>query len=85
MGGSKSLAPMDLVVGGSIQCMEAATLGMPFEVWKTHMARNRDQGTLTAFKNVYKNGGASAFWAGTSAKMVLQARTMLHSVHTYNT
>lgn len=62
--------PVELVIGGTIQCLEAATLGMPFEVWKTHMARNRDQGTIEAFRNVYQNGGIKAFWSGTSAKMV---------------
>jgi len=70
MGHTKSLQPADLAIGGTIQCLEAASLGMPFEVWKTHMARNRDQGPVTAFRNVYKSGGPGAFWAGTSAKMV---------------
>lgn len=62
--------PADLVLGGVIQMAEAATLGMPFEVWKTHMARNREQGTFESLGNLYKKGGVGAFWAGTSAKMV---------------
>lgn len=70
MGGPKSLKPADLAVGGTIQCLEAASLGMPFEVWKTHMARNRTEGTFQALGNVYKKGGLPGFWAGTSAKMV---------------
>lgn len=70
MGGPKSLNPADIAVGGTIQCLEAASLGMPFEVWKTHMARNRDQGAVEAFRNVYKRNGLGSFWQGTSAKMV---------------
>lgn len=39
MGGPKSLHPADLAVGGTIQCLEAASLGMPFEVpsWMCHI------------------------------------------------
>ena len=55
------------------QCAEAATLGMPFEVWKTRMGRFRQESTIEAFKNVYKQGGIGAFWRGTSAKMVESA------------
>jgi len=62
--------PADLALGGLLQCVEAATLGMPFEVWKTRMGRYRGETTIQAFVNVYKRGGVSAFWAGTSAKMV---------------
>lgn len=56
-----------------MQCAEAATLGMPFEVWKTRMGRFRSETTIEAFKNVYKQGGIGAFWRGTSAKMVESA------------
>lgn len=55
------------------QCAEAATLGMPFEVWKTRMGRFRQESTIESFKNVYKQGGIGAFWRGTSAKMVESA------------
>lgn len=65
--------PKDLVNGAVLQCVEAATLGMPFEVWKTRMGRFRDESTATAFVNVYKRGGITAFWQGTSAKMVESA------------
>jgi hypothetical protein len=51
------MAPVDLLIGPLIQCMEAATLGMPFEVWKTRMGSNRTEGTLEAFKNIYRKGG----------------------------
>jgi len=56
-----------------LQCAEAATLGMPFEVWKTRMGRFRSETTIEAFKNVYRQGGIGAFWRGTSAKMVESA------------
>ncbi|OQR83879.1 Mitochondrial Carrier (MC) Family [Achlya hypogyna] len=67
---AKNVGIRDLVNGGILQCVEAATLGMPFEVWKTRMGRYRTETTVQAFTNIYKNGGASAFWAGTGAKMV---------------
>ena len=35
------MAPVDLLIGPLIQCMEAATLNMPFEVWKTRMGSHR--------------------------------------------
>eukprot|EP00047_Mylnosiga_fluctuans_P004293 m.233699 g.233699 ORF g.233699 m.233699 type:complete len:293 (-) comp12553_c0_seq1:162-1040(-) len=64
--------------GAILQCAEAATLGMPLEVWKTRMGRHRNETTVQAFKNVYRRAGGgfagvSAFWAGTSAKMVESA------------
>jgi len=37
--------------------LEAATLGMPFEVWKTRMGRFRNENTIQAFRGVYQNGG----------------------------
>ena len=61
--------------GALLQCVEAATLGMPLEVWKTRMGRYRNENTIQALVNVYKRSGGGfsgvrAFWAGTSAKMV---------------
>lgn len=73
MAPAKSADPKDLANGAVLQCVEAATLGMPFEVWKTRMGRFREESTMTAFVNVYKRGGATAFWQGTSAKMVESA------------
>ena len=58
-----------MLLGPVIQCMEAATLGMPFEVWKTRMGSHRTEGTVEAFKNIYNKGGPKAFWAGTGPKM----------------
>eukprot|EP00171_Calliarthron_tuberculosum_P007044 IDg7044t1 len=53
---------------------EAATLGLPFEVWKTRMGRFRNESTLTAFRNVHSaGGGVHAFWAGFMPKMVESA------------
>lgn len=63
----------DLVLGPALQCMEAASLGMPFEVWKTRMGRMRHETTLQAFSNVYKEGGITAFWWGTGPKMIESA------------
>ena len=62
---------IDIIIGPAIQMAEAASLGMPFEVWKTRMGRHRTESTMEALKNVYKTGGGvHAFWSGTSAKMV---------------
>ena len=69
MGAPKSLKPADLAVGGFIQCAEAASLGMPFEVWKTHMARNRSDGAVKSLKFIYNKNGLASFWQGTSAKV----------------
>lgn len=64
--------------GAVLQMVEAATLGMPLEVWKTRMGRFRNESTVEAFRNVHVSGGGGltglrAFWAGTSAKMVESA------------
>lgn len=70
----KNVSARDLVNGGILQCVEAATLGMPFEVWKTRMGRYRNESTVQAFRNVMKyGGGVSAFWAGTGPKMIESA------------
>jgi|TARA_B110000967_G_scaffold99295_1_gene101974 hypothetical protein len=63
------MPPIDLLIGPLIQCCEAATLGMPFEVWKTRMGSNRTESTMQAFGNIYKKGGPAAFWAGLGPKM----------------
>ncbi|KAL8448920.1 hypothetical protein Emed_003490 [Eimeria media] len=39
MGNHKAGGASDLARGAVLQCVEAATLGMPFEVWKTRMGR----------------------------------------------
>jgi len=60
---------IDVAIGPLVQMAEAASLGMPFEVWKTRMGRHRTETTRQAFVNIYKDGGARAFWRGTQAKM----------------
>ena len=35
--------------GAVLQCAEAITLGMPFEVWKTRMGRFRSETTMESF------------------------------------
>lgn len=60
---------IDVAIGPLIQMAEAASLGMPFEVWKTRMGRQRTESTTQAFANIYKDGGVKAFWRGTQAKM----------------
>lgn len=68
----------DVRNGAILQCVEAATLGMPFEVWKTRMGRFRNEGNVMAFRNVYLSSGGglkgvSAFWAGITPKMIESA------------
>jgi len=65
--------PKDLAIGGVLQCIEAASLGMPFEVWKTRMGRFRNEGTMEALGNVYKLGGVGGFWRGVGPKLVESA------------
>lgn len=74
--GKKSFT--DVRNGALLQMAEAATLGLPFEVWKTHMGRFRNEGTTQAFRNVYIRGGGgfngvTAFWRGFAPKMIESA------------
>lgn len=78
MAPAKKKGVKDIRNGAILQMAEAATLGLPFEVWKTRMGRFRNEGNLTAFKNVYSSAGGGfngvrAFWAGFSPKMVESA------------
>merc|ERR1712086_252477 len=78
MGGPKSEGIKDIRNGAVLQCLEAITLGMPFEVWKTRMGRFRNENTIQAFRGVYQNGGGglkgvSMFWQGVGPKMVESA------------
>jgi len=63
----------DLRNGAVLQCIEAATLGMPLEVWKTHMGRYRNMGTAESFMTIYRQNGLGGFWKGTAPKMVESA------------
>ena len=70
MAPTKSLNPTDLLTGGVLQCIEAATVGLPFEVWKTQMGSNREQSTMEAFNHIYRSGGIRAFYQGMGPKLV---------------
>ena len=70
MAPAKSTDAKDLIKGGVLQCLEAITVGMPFEVWKTHMGTFRNEGTMEAFRNIYKTNGVASFWKGWQPKMV---------------
>ncbi|KFG54248.1 putative carrier protein [Toxoplasma gondii FOU] len=63
----------DLSKGAVLQCVEAATLGMPFEVWKTRMGRYRSESTVEAFQQIYREGGVRAYWRGLAPKLVESA------------
>lgn len=58
-----------LITGGVLQCVEAATLGLPFEVWKTRMGRFRSETTMQAFWQIYSKG-ITNFWSGFWPKQV---------------
>ena len=38
--------------GAVLQCVEAVTLGMPLEVWKTRMGRFRHESTTGSFRAI---------------------------------
>jgi len=78
MGGPKSKSLKDIRNGAILQMLEAITLGMPFEVWKTRMGRFRNENTAQAFRAVYQSGGGGMpgvmkFWQGSGPKMVESA------------
>ncbi len=51
-------------LGAFIQVFEVSTLGQPFEVVKTQMAANADQGLVKAIQTIHKNAGITGFWRG---------------------
>lgn len=64
----------DMALGGFLQCTEAFTLGMPFEVWKTqqisHMVKAGErQSAWRSFQALWAEG-LSKFYHGTGAKML---------------
>eukprot|EP00658_Telonema_sp_P-2_P032483 TRINITY_DN24048_c0_g1_i1.p1 TRINITY_DN24048_c0_g1~~TRINITY_DN24048_c0_g1_i1.p1 ORF type:complete len:283 (-),score=63.09 TRINITY_DN24048_c0_g1_i1:245-1093(-) len=69
----KTSVAQHIYQGAVLQCLEAASLGMPFEVWKTRMGRFRTETTMEAFNAVYRSGGVSMFWQGVGPKMVESA------------
>lgn len=60
----------NLLIGGVLQVVEAATLGMPFEVWKTRNGAYTKESAAQSFRAVYATGGAKAFWRGSQSKML---------------
>jgi hypothetical protein len=67
----------DMALGGFLQCAEAFTLGMPFEVWKTqqisHMVKTGDYESAWASFRTLWSEGLGKFYHGTNAKMVESA------------
>jgi hypothetical protein len=65
--------PKDLIIGSVLQMIEAATLGMPFEVWKTQqissLRRDKVESCTESFKALWTQGLAK-FYKGTGAKMI---------------
>lgn len=63
----------DIAVGGAVQCAEAITLGMPFEVWKTQQISSIRTGRIETVGESFSklwSGGIGRFYKGSSAKMV---------------
>ncbi|CDJ59886.1 mitochondrial carrier domain-containing protein, putative [Eimeria maxima] len=73
MGQQKGGGASDLVKGAVLQCVEAATLGMPFEVWKTRMGKHRNESTIEAFNSILRLRGFRGFWQGTGPKLIESA------------
>ncbi|KAG8345383.1 putative carrier protein [Trypanosoma vivax] len=65
--------PRDVALGAVLQCTEALTLGMPFEVWKTQHISDLSKGkwgrASSSFVSLWR-GGIGRFYHGTSAKLV---------------
>jgi len=61
------------LLGAGLQCMEAGTLGLPFEVVKTFMGRNRSYTTLSAVQYVFQTKGLFGFYDGFWPKMIESA------------
>ncbi|VWU51581.1 mitochondrial carrier protein, putative [Hepatocystis sp. ex Piliocolobus tephrosceles] len=66
---NKTLIYNDLLRGAVLHSLETATLGLPFEVWKTRMCIHRNENTIRSFINIY-NKGVSNFYGGFFAKLV---------------
>ena len=64
-----SSALTNLLRGAFLSCAESATVGQPFEVWKTRMARFRSETTAQSFRAIYAEGGIANFWSGVAPKM----------------
>lgn len=60
----KPISWINLGLGAAINIFEISTLGQPFEVLKTHMAANRNDGLVTSIQKTYSRGGFSGFYQG---------------------
>ena len=60
----KPISWSNIALGAGINLFEISTLGQPFEVVKTHMAANRQDGLITAVKKTYGRGGIGGFYQG---------------------
>jgi len=56
--------------GAFLSCSESASLGQPFEVWKTRMAANRAETTCQSARAIYAEAGVLGFWAGLAPKLL---------------
>jgi hypothetical protein len=65
-----------MAIGAVLQCAEAFTLGMPFEVWKTQQISNLAKGNWQSAGTEFRallDKGIGKFYHGTGAKMVESA------------
>ncbi|KAH9601504.1 Mitochondrial substrate/solute carrier [Trypanosoma melophagium] len=65
--------PRDIAIGAVLQCGEAFTLGMPFEVWKTQQISGLAKGKWLSAAEEFKvlaRSGVRRFYDGTGAKMI---------------
>ena len=60
----KPISWNNIAFGAALNMFETTTLGQPFEVVKTHMAANRQDGLFTAVKKTYGRGGIFGFYQG---------------------
>ncbi|ORX99182.1 mitochondrial carrier, partial [Basidiobolus meristosporus CBS 931.73] len=60
----KPISWSNLGIGAGLTVFEITTLGQPFEVLKTHMAANRSDSLVTAFKKTWMRGGFAGFYQG---------------------
>eukprot|EP00759_Apiculatamorpha_spiralis_P023034 PhF_6_TR26963/c0_g1_i2/m.39329 len=63
----------NILLGSVLQCIEAGTLGLPFEIVKTFMGKNRGNTTISSTRYIYGNKGIRGFWEGFPYKMIESA------------
>jgi len=60
----KPVSFSNLLLGAGLNMFEVTTLGQPLEVLKTHMAANRGDNIVAAFKQTWGRGGVFGFYQG---------------------